>query len=389
MRRGIAIGGALSLLLAGTPSRAQSPAQELDQNWVNVCAGAVPGTPFYDRCQEILNAGPGSANRRSSAATGNNLETVGAAGRNGWKRDEEPRFEITEGRANIFLSSSTGWEGRRASEREHGFDAINQTVLAGLDYLATSSNVVGLGLSYTANSVTFDRTVGDLRSQRVGVTGFWNHALPLSFGFESRVGYSRTHHEIARNIDYVIVLNSGQPTEETRLISSLASAVVRGHEVAAAADLSADLAARALTVLPHVGVELVRTTINPYTETDESGLAMAYDRQTVRSTVLLAGLSASVAVSREWGVLTPQVRADVLHEFANDERAIVARFVQDPGGYQLEIPTAAPDRDFFLIGAAVVVVLPGGFSGYLDVRGTLGHAQLRDQLFSVGLRARL
>ena len=72
------------LLLAGAaaPACAQTTASEsLDQAWVAACAGATPGTAFYDRCQEILNAGPGSADRRSAAAIGNNLEIFAAQAR--------------------------------------------------------------------------------------------------------------------------------------------------------------------------------------------------------------------------------------------------------------------------------------------------------------------
>ena len=59
--------------LAGTSTiRAQTASEALDASWVAACAEAIPGTKFYDRCQEILNAGPGSAARKSAAALGNN-----------------------------------------------------------------------------------------------------------------------------------------------------------------------------------------------------------------------------------------------------------------------------------------------------------------------------
>ena len=63
------------------PAFAQTASQALDSSWIDACAEADPGTAFYDRCQEILNAGPGSASRRSAASLGNNLEIFAAQGR--------------------------------------------------------------------------------------------------------------------------------------------------------------------------------------------------------------------------------------------------------------------------------------------------------------------
>jgi autotransporter-like protein len=119
------------------------------------------------------------------------------------------------------------------------------------------------------------------------------------------------------------------------------------------------------------------------------GLAMAYDEQKIRSTTVLGGLTATLALSREWGVLSPQIRGDYIHELANDERSIVSHFVQDTTSFRLGLRTDDPDRDYFMLGGGVVAVLPGGLSVFLNFQGVLGHSQMRNQLLSTGLRARL
>lgn len=383
------VAGAMAGLLVASNARAQAPADELDRNWINVCPGAVPGTPYYERCQEILNSGPGSGGRRSAAASGNNLETVGAQGRAGGARAEEPRFEVREGRFNFFASGQSGFQERPASDLERAYDATLQGLLVGVDYLASPSVTTGIGFSYQSSGVDFEAGAGDLRKDRVGALGFWNWSPAKAVAFESYVGYDRLSHDVERTIQYVITLNQGLPTQESRQIFGVARANVSGHQLQAGGALTGDLRVRSLTFAPRAALEYCGTTLEPYAESDGLGLAMAYDEQAFRSLVSRAGVFASTALSRAWGVLSPQVRAEYVHQHASDEREIRTRFVQDTNGYRIALRTEAPDRDFWMLGVGAVAVLPGGFSAFLDFQRMVGHDQMEEQIVSTGLRARL
>lgn len=388
MREAIAIVAAAGLLAASN-AEAQAPADELDRNWINVCPGAVPGTPFYDRCQEILNAGPGSGGRRSAAASGNNLETVSAQGRAGSARAEEPRFELSEGRFNFFASLQSGFQERPASDTERAYDASLQTVLVGVDYLATATMTTGIGFSYHTSGLDFEAGAGDLRKDRIGALGFWNWSPGRAMSLESYVGYDRLKHDVERSIAYLITLNQGLPTQESRQVLDVARANVAGHQLQAGGALAGDLRVRSLTLAPRAAIEYCGTTLEPYAESDGVGLAMAYDEQRFHSLVSRAGVFASTGLSRAWGVLSPQLRAEHVHEHASDEREIRTRFVQDSNGYRIALRTEAPDRDFWMLGLGAVAVLPGGFSAFLDFQRMLGHDQMDEQILSAGLRARL
>lgn len=376
-------------LLAASSAGAQAPADELDQNWINVCPGAVPGTPFYERCQEILNAGPGSGGRRSAAASGNNLETISAQGRAGSGSAEAPRFELSEGRFNFFASVQSGFQERPASDTESAYDAMVQGLLVGVDYLASPSVTTGIGFSYQSSGVDFEAGAGDLRKDRIGALGFWNWSAAKAVSFESYVGYDRLSHDVERTTQYVITLNQGQPTQESRQIFGVARANVSGHQLQAGGALTGDLRVRLLTLAPRAALEYCGTTLEPYAESDGLGLAMAFDEQKFHSLVSRAGVFASTALSPAWGVLSPQVRAEYVHQHGSDERRIRTRFVQDTNGYRIALRTEAPDRDFWMLSAGAVAVLPGGFSAFLDFQRLLGNDQMREQTLSTGLRARL
>lgn len=389
MRPSIAVMTFLTITTAARPALAQSASEELDQSWIHVCPGAIPGTPFYERCQEILNAGPGSGDRRSEAATGNNLEISGAAGRVIREHEDEERFELYEGRCNLFISGSGGWELRNQTSLEDGFDASHQRVVAGVDYLVSGTVVGGVGLTYSTHGVDFEAGVGRLQSHRYSATSFWSVSLFPSVVFDAHFGYAFTDYGATRNIDYVIVLNRGLPNQESRRITSQATANVRGHQVAAGGDLTLDLPVGPVALQPHAGVGLLSSWIDPYTELDGVGLALSYERQDHRSLASVTGLSVTLPFSKEWGVLTAHARGDYLHEFESDSRTILARFVQDAAGYGMSFRTDGPDRDWFVIGGGMVAVLPGGFSAFIDYSGTMGNRLFQEGMLSVGWRAKL
>jgi uncharacterized protein with beta-barrel porin domain len=381
---------AIGLLLFGCAtdrSWAQTPTQELDRNWVNVCPGAIPGTPYYERCQEIINAGPGSGNRKSAAATGNNLESVSAQAHIGGIEPER-KVAISEGRFNFFAAGNATSQARRPSPQEHGFDVALQSLSVGADYLASPAIVTGLALSYETSGMDFERGVADLEIRRYALLNFWNYAPRDWVAVGSYVGYDLLRQDATRTIDYLVTLNAGQPDEETRQVRGIARAKVRGHQLRGGGDLEFGLARGAIRVAPHVALDYVERSLDPYTESDDVGLAMAYDRQVARCLLGTAGVSASLALSRGWGVLTPHVRADYLHQYAVRDRSISARFAQDANQFRFPIRTDGPDEDWFVIGGGLVAVLPGGFSAFLSLDGSVGNARSRDQAFASGLRAR-
>lgn len=389
MRIRSAAQAAVILVVAVPASHAQTPAEALDQGWVSACAGATPGTPFYDRCQEILNAGPGSGARRSEAASGNNLEITGAAGRTRREEDDQLFFELREGRWNAFLSGSTGWEARNPSLREHAYDAGDRTVIAGLDYLVSSSIAAGVGLGYSSIDVDFERGFGRLRSHEYRATGVFSASFLRFASFDAHCDYAFTDHGAFRNIDYLIVLNRGLPTQETRRVTGQAIGNVRGHRVAGGGGLSGDLRIGPFTFQPRAGLETVSSWNEPYTEQDNAGLALSYDRQDGRSLATTLGLTANLATSHQWGVLNVYARGDHVHELEAAVRTISAHFVQDAAGYRLSFITDAPDRDYVAIGGGLVAILPGGFSAYIDFAATIGNQLLQQQLLSMGWRASL
>lgn len=375
----------LLVLSAAAGARAQTtPPEELDNHWADVCAGAEPGSPFADRCAEILNAGPGSGDRRSSAAIGNNVGVTAAGGR--LADSDEDREVMDFGGLSLFVTFDSGQLERTASAYESGFETGTRGALFGVDRLLSDRAVLGVAARYRGTDTDFDGGSGNLDATEWGALVYENLAIGESSTLDSYLGFGRLSYESTRAVRYSLVVDAGLPTERTVDVSTVATAETDGSQFTAGAALTHDRVFGPLTLSSSAGMDYVDTGIDAYEEQDPQGLALAYEAQSTRSLTSNLGIGISTAISRDWGVLSPEIVGEFLHEFEDDSRVITTRFVQDTNRYPLLVRTQGPDRDYFRLGGSVAAILPNGFVVFADYSGMLGHAWLSDQALSLGMR---
>ena len=78
--------------------------------------------------------------------------------------------------------------------------------------------------------------------------------------------------------------------------------------------------------------------------------------------------------------------AEYLHEFENDQKSYQFRFAQDASGTVFRYVLDAPDRDYFNVGAGVVLVLPNGLAPFLNYRELLGYRHQTNHTVTAGVR---
>jgi outer membrane autotransporter protein len=95
-----------------------------------------------------------------------------------------------------------------------------------------------------------------------------------------------------------------------------------------------------------------------------------------------------MAISTGFGVIVPQLNGNWVHEFADDRRSTSVRFVQDlrSDPTQFSFDTDAPDRNFFEVGAGVVLVLPHGYQAFANIRSIQGNDLIDSTAGSLGVR---
>lgn len=394
MHRHLLTVGASSLLFLSTTAPAQqAPPGALDAAWLNVCAQAAPGSDFFDRCQEIINAGPGSGDRRSAAAVGNNLGTTGAQGRaaNGIDeaRDDQSEgidYEEEFGRFSVHFNSSFRNTERDASDFENGYDSDLFGINGGFDYRLGNNWSIGAVAGYQDGDTEFDLGAGGLETSAWSLAGVLNGTIGTEGWFSAYAGIASLDYESVRNIDYSIVLFADQPNQETREVSAVARGDTEGDQVLAGVAVGFSLNRGALNYGLSVSTDLVDTDIDGYSESGGGGLAQVFGDQDVRSLATALTANLSYTNSRDWGVLTPYARLRLEHEFDDDARTLNSRFAGDPTGFQVSYATEEPDRNYASAAVGLTGLYPGGTAWYLEAERLLLHEFLSEWAVNAGVR---
>lgn len=409
----------VALLAAGLAlapaAQAQTASDALDAIWVSACAAATPGTDFYLRCQEILNAGPGSGGRRSAAAIGNNLELFAAQGRllvalakARARAGKDAADDGDEAAADWLPLSAEGGEaggtlarggrwalfgsvaaidgGREESDFERGFDADGRVLLLGLDYRFNDrwSGLVALQRESRDTDFLFGSGQMDADTDLFSAGLAYAGDNGVSAGLTLNAG--RLDARVRREIAYTLVLNAGQPNESVIRIESESDSENDARLFGADFHLGREQASGAWTWRYGADLSWSRTRMDPIIESNDRGLAFEVAAQRVTSLQLGAGVELARTLSSRNGVWQPYARLRWLHEFQDDPRQIAARFRGGDNVFRLSFSTAEPDRSFGEFGLGIVGVFTGGWQAYAGWQRLLGHGFMDEDRLDVGWR---
>jgi uncharacterized protein with beta-barrel porin domain len=379
--------------LLGVPSAlpAQAPPDALDAAWVAVCAGAQPGSAFFQRCQEILDAGPGSADRRSEAALGNNLgqlpaQTGNASERRAGGSAEEAVYRATDGRLGWFLFAGSGDTERRAGPLDAGFDGDLRRFGLGLDYRLGDHLVLGALLSRLDADRRFPGGGGRADSRVRAVTAFLDWHSGGRLGGQAYAGYGDIDLVLERRVRYSLLLNAGTPEQSTVQIDALASARPGGRQSMLGGALSWDFSDGAFGRGLRLGSDWSRTRIGAFSESGGAGLALTRSRSARTSHTVSLGLDASWTASTASGVIVPYLRLDWIHELEDDDCDVAVSFAGDAAQTPIRFQRERGERSFGEAALGVSAVLPGGLSGFLEYERMFANRQLDHHMFTLGLR---
>src|SRR6185369_5892217 len=144
------------------------------------------------------------------------------------------------------------------------------------------------------------------------------------------LGYNRKEYDSDRRINLNIA-HVGAPV----IANGAALGSTDGDEFKAGVNVGYDFHIRNLTIGPRVGMNYRENTISGFTERGATGTELVFLRQNQTSLTSVLGVYSSLAISTGIGVVIPQVTAEYLHEFENDQKAYKFRFAQDGNGTTL------------------------------------------------------
>lgn len=144
------------------------------------------------------------------------------------------------------------------------------------------------------------------------------------------------------------------------------------------------------TAEPYLNAQYVGTHIARFTEHGGNGFDFLVASQSIPSLVGSAGLKFQQAFLPPFGVIVPYVYGEFRREFLDSSRSVdtvyagAATAVAAGQGFQL--PTDQPDRDYFVVGGGLTVVLKHGFQGYAQYIKVLQLQNYSDYVASAGIR---
>ncbi|MBS0395428.1 MAG: autotransporter outer membrane beta-barrel domain-containing protein [Proteobacteria bacterium] len=305
--------------------------------------------------------------------------------------DEAPETELAQfGATSIFLGFDYLHERQVATDYEAGRRSDGYGGLLGADRRLGETALVGVALRYLHQTGHID-SGGDFTVNAPGlrVYGSW---LPLDGLFvDAAVGFDRKGLDTRRIVSLrnVITPSPGAPPfivydpPPTPAQSST-------HERDVSGELRAgyDFPSGRVSLGPRVAVTYAHAQLDAYLETGPTPMTLALDPQTRSSLRSLLGLQASAALPARTGVLVPQLNADWVHEYRDDQRLISAHFAEDlrPVPVTFQFRNNPPDRDWFVVRLSVAAVFPHGASAFAAIERTAGNAYIERFQANVGLR---
>ena len=142
--------------------------------------------------------------------------------------------------------------------------------------------------------------------------------------------------------------------------------------------------------------------IDGFDEADSTngGMALRYDKQTIKSLRSILGIAFTGNFSRDFGVLSPHFRVEWHHEFEDDPVQLSAKYIIEdnlgtvpPGDFTgsaclscVRFNSDAIDTDFGLVGIGVSAVFSRRIQIYAMYDALIGVDNLTSNSLSLGLR---
>lgn len=297
------------------------------------------------------------------------------------------------GATSVFASFDWLHDRQTATEFEDGRHSTGYDGLLGIDRRFGAKALAGIALRYAEQSGTFN-SGGDFSVHAPGVTvyGSW---LPVDGLFlDGAVGFDHRGLDTQR-IVALKVLTYGAPGYPPNVSynPAPASADSNTHEQDLGGELHIgyDFSLGSLTIGPRASVTFAHSDLGAYTESGDTPMTLAVNEQTRTSLRSQLGFQVTNAFNLPIAVLIPQFNAEWLHEYRDPQQLLSAHFAEDlrSDPVELHFLNNPPDRDWFVIRLATVVVLPHGFSAFAALERTAGNLYIQHVQATLGVRMEL
>ena len=272
-------------------------------------------------------------------------------------------------RIGIFLNGNLSL--RQITGRNGVPDASPRTtsVSGGIDYRLTASTIIGLGGGYTGN--TTDIGGGSKStSDAFNVTAYGTTRPIDPVYIDAQVGYNHISFQTLRDVSDAAFLSS---SPEGNIFSG---SLTGGYEF----DVGP------YTFGPYFRADGAHGTINGFTETGPSAFAITAGGQTVASAHAVLGFRGDRAISTDYGIVSPHIRGEYLHEFIGASNASVAFANGAASGFQ--VAGYPVSRNYLMLGGGVSFLTVSALSFFVDYDALVGYTNQTNHSITAGASIR-
>ncbi len=292
----------------------------------------------------------------------------GAAG------DDNSADQLRDDPLGFFIKGQFNVGEKTKTDNVQGYNNDRQAVTLGLDYTFFDALVLGASFGYASTHTDFINNNGKMDADAFDFATYGSYFLPKDFYVDWIFSYGRHNFDTNRTVAGTTA--KGKPN---------------GDQYGFSFGLGNDIAIRSFVINPYARFEYLKTDIARYSESGGAvlGANVGVDvaKQALDSLTTTLGSQISQSISMPWGILTPGIRAEWVHQYKNNARFIQARFNSAPldtGSFA--IITDSPDRNYFNLGTSLAVTLPEGRSAYLRYEYRLGQRDYIDHTVELGAR---
>jgi outer membrane autotransporter protein len=249
-----------------------------------------------------------------------------------------------------------------------------------MDYRITDNFLLGTAFSYNNATSRYANNLGKLEADNYSGAIYASFFTEKGLFIDGVFSGSHLDYDSTRHIEYSV-------PGDTVNINATGENSGYAFNVAMTAGFNFNYGG--LLVTPLIRVDYTTNDVDSLDEQGGQGWELHIDSQDFDSLQTAAGLQLAYAISFPWGVISPMVQAEYIHEFKNDARNLRAHYLQDPSKTRFNIGTDRPDRDYITLTAGIAAQFTHGISAFVSYDTVQAHSYVTNHNFTGGLRIEL
>jgi uncharacterized protein with beta-barrel porin domain len=271
-------------------------------------------------------------------------------------------------RLGVFVNIEGGFGDKNKTLNEQGYKFDTQGVTVGADYALTDSFFVGVAFNNTHNKARFLNGAGELYTASYTGSVYGNYNID-DFYIDAIASVGGLDYESERHMSF---------------FNRTAKGTTTGMQYASGISAGYNYRHQNFIVSPYVGFDYTKTEVDGFRENNGVNFAVNYGQQDIESIITKVGARSSYTHSASWGVVTPQLNLEWVHESSYNASLSQVQFVQSTTSFGIR--SDAPDRDYMQLGFNVAGQFADGLAAFVAYNTMVDRQNVTNHAFATGVR---